>query len=548
MSHHPLAGKHVPHSLLPDIPNLISLYYLEKPDPQNPKERVHFGTSGHRGTSLNRTFTETHVAAIVQAVCDYRKQAGINGPLFLAKDTHALSDAAFKTALEVLAANNIDVFIDEKLGFTPTPVVSHAILYYNRNRKNGFADGLIITPSHNPPEDGGIKYNPPNGGPADKTVTDIIEKRANEHIAEALRHVRRIPYNRALASDSVHRHDYISGYVGELSQVIRMDALRSANLALAADALGGSGLAYWERIAESYGLKIDRLNDYYDPTFRFMHLDHDGKIRMDCSSPYAMAGLIKLRENYDVAFGNDPDFDRHGIVTPHGGLMNPNHYLSVAIWYLFQHREQWSSNLMIGKTLVSSSMIDRIAQAIGRPVYEVPVGFKWFVSGLYEGWLGFAGEESAGASFLRLDGSVWSTDKDGIILALLAAEIRAVTGRDPAEIYEELENKFGVCIYRRKDVNAEMSQMQRLKHLSADDVPDETLAGESVIAKLTVAPGNRQPIEGLKVVAENGWFAARPSGTEPKYKIYAESFKGKEHLEQILEEAEDLIRRVLERK
>jgi phosphoglucomutase len=545
MSHHPLAGKHVPPELLPDLPNLVSLYYLEKPDPQNPEEGVKFGTSGHRGSSLKRTFTESHILAIVQAICDYRRGAGISGHLFLGKDTHALSDSAFKTAVEVLAANEVEVFIDQDGGFTPTPVISNAILTYNRDRRSKFADGIVITPSHNPPEDGGIKYNPINGGPADIEITSGIAERANELIKSGLRGVKRLPYTPAKKAACIHRYDYISGYVNDLSNVVDLAVVRNAGVKIGADALGGAGLAYWSRIAERYGLNIDILNNHYDPTFRFMRLDYDGKIRMDCSSRFAMAGLIHLRDKYDIAFGNDPDFDRHGIVTPGAGLMNPNHFLAVAVWYLFQHRREWSPTAAVGKTLVSSSMIDRVARSRGREVREVPVGFKWFVEGLQNGSLGFGGEESAGASFLRKNGKSWTTDKDGIIMSLLAAEILAVTGKDPGQHYQSLTEQFGETVYRRKDVDAEPQQLEKLKKLAPENVSAEELAGETILQKITKAPANNEPIDGLKVTTQNGWFAARPSGTEPKYKIYAESFLGKVHLEKILGEAEAIVAQAL---
>ncbi len=546
MNLHPLAGKSVPAHLRPDIPRLLSLYYVEAPDPAADQEHVVFGTSGHRGSSLNRTFTETHLLAIVQAICDYRRGAGIDGPLFLGKDTHALSEAAFITALEVLAANGVEVFIDQDGGFTPTPVISHAVLTFNRHNNRAQADGIIITPSHNPPEDGGIKYNPPHGGPADKEITDTIADRANRLIADGLSDVQRLAYSRALKADCVHRHDYITPYVDDLIDVVDLEAVAASGIRIGADALGGSGMAYWPRIAERYRLNIDVLNGSYDPAFSFMHLDHDGKIRMDCSSPYAMAGLIRLAEKYDIAFGNDPDFDRHGIVAPGTGLLNPNHYLAAAVWYLFQHRLGWKETPAVGKTLVSSGMIDRVAAALSRDVYEVPVGFKWFVSGLLSGKLAFAGEESAGASFLRRNGRVWTTDKDGIIMALLAAEMTAA-GKNPGRIYAELAERFGSTVYRRIDVDAHREELEKLGKLSPKDVGVETLAGEAITAKITRAPGNNEPIGGLKVVAANGWFAARPSGTEPKYKIYAESFIGEDHLNRIIVEARQMIAAALHR-
>lgn len=540
MSHHELAGKHIPPELLPNLPDLMSRYYIEKPNIENPEELVRFGTSGHRGSSLSRKFTESHILAVVQAIVDYRRQAGITGPIFLGKDTHALSEAAFKTAVEVLAANRTETFVDERLGFTPTPVISHAILTYNRGRKTDLADGIVITPSHNPPEDGGLKYNPPHGGPADKDVTKEIADRANTFLKGNLNGVRRLSFSQAIKADSIRHHDYITAYVDDLINVIDLEAIRNAGLKIGADALGGAGLAYWPRIAERYGLNIEVMHAHYEPSFRFMPLDHDGKIRMDCSSRFAMAGLIHLRDKYDIAFGNDPDFDRHGIVTP-TGLMNPNHYLAVAVSYLFQHRPAWSKIAAVGKTLVSSSIIDRVAQSLGRDLIEVPVGFKWFVDGLSSGRLGFGGEESAGASFLRKNGGTWTTDKDGFILALLAAEILAVTGKDPQQHYDEITGRFGATVYRRKDVDATLMQLETLKGLSPEVVTADTLAGEKITAKITRAPGNNEPIDGLKVTTENGWFAARPSGTEPKFKIYAESFKGKEHLEQLVAEAEQIV-------
>ncbi len=540
MSPHNLAGTPVPTDLLINLPNLISLYYLNKPDIENPEQLVSFGTSGHRGSSLNNTFTQNHIAAIVQAICDYRKEKGIDGPLFLGKDTHALSDPAEKTALEVLAANDVPVRY-AKADFTPTPVISHAILTYNRERKSGLADGIVITPSHNPPDNGGIKYNPPNGGPADTDITSKIAELANEYLKNNLEGVRQIPFERAHKSATVELYDFIQPYVDDLRSVLDMDAIRLSGIKIGADALGGAGLSYWSAIAETYQLNIDVLHDSYDPSFRFMHLDHDGNIRMDCSSPYAMAGLIDLKDKYDIAFGNDPDFDRHGIVTPKAGLMNPNHYLAVAIWYLFQNRDPWRKNAAVGKTLVSSSLIDRVADSLGRDLKEVPVGFKWFVNGLVDGSYGFGGEESAGASFLRQDGTVWTTDKDGIILSLLSAEILAKTQKDPGDIYNDLAEKLGRPIYKRIDAPATSEQKEKLKNLTKESVKAESLAGEKITHKLTHAPGNNAPIGGLKVVIENGWFAARPSGTEEIYKIYAESFKDEKHLETILNEAQSIV-------
>ena len=541
MSLHELAGKPAPKSLLSNIPRLISDYYTKHPNLDDPTNLVAFGTSGHRGTSLKSSFNEDHILAIVQATCDYRKQAGTDGPMFLGMDTHALSEAAHATAIEVLAANGVDIRIAKGLGYTPTPVVSHAILTYNEGLETGLADGLIITPSHNPPDNGGIKYNPTNGGPADTDITSWIADRANEYLKNDLEGVTFCSYEDALAAETTVEYDYITPYVADLENIIDMEAIKKSGLKIAADALGGAGLAYWEPIAKHYGLNIEFINTHPDPTFSFMCVDRDGKIRMDCSSPYAMAGLIKLKDKYDIAFGNDPDFDRHGIVTPSAGLMNPNHYLAVAISYLFQTRTNWGADAAIGKTLVSSSMIDRVANELGRTLAEVPVGFKWFVNGLVDGSYGFGGEESAGASFLRKNGKVWSTDKDGIILCLLAAEITAVTGRDPGQHYQDLVAKFGNPVYDRIDAPATPAQKSVLKKLSPEMITADTLAGEIILAKLTNAPGNNAEIGGLKVVTENGWFAARPSGTEDIYKIYGESFKGAEHLKQIQEEARAIV-------
>lgn len=544
MALHPLAGHPAPRELLVNIPRLMTAYYVLHPDPAIPTQAVAFGTSGHRGTSLQASFNEDHVAAIAQAICDYRAAQGICGPLFMGMDTHALSEAAHATALEVFAANSVTVMIHRGLGYTPTPVISHAILTWNRAHPEQ-ADGVVITPSHNPPEDGGFKYNPPSGGPAGPEITDVIQHRANDLIAAGLAGVRRIPYPRALKAETTHDYDYITPYVQDLRHVVDMEAIAAAGLHIGVDPLGGSGLAFWDVITETYRLNLEVVNRAVDPTFSFMTVDKDGKIRMDCSSPYAMAGLIALRERFDIAFGNDPDYDRHGIVT-RAGLMNPNAYLAVAIQYLFTHRPQWHAEVAIGKTLVSSSMIDRVAESLGRPLVEVPVGFKWFVEGLLAGTLGFGGEESAGASFLRRDGTVWSTDKDGIILDLLAAEILAVTGRDPAQHYADLEARFGVSYYERMDVPCSPEIKAVLKRLSPEQVKAQTLAGEPIRACLTRAPGNDAPIGGLKVVTDSGWFAARPSGTENVYKIYAESFKGPEHLRRIQEEAQTLIAGVLE--
>jgi phosphoglucomutase len=541
MAVHHLAGKHVPRELLIDVPELVDAYYKIHPDMTNPAERVSFGTSGHRGTSLKKSFNEDHILATSQAICLYRMEKGITGPLFMGKDTHALSDPAQKTAIEVFAANNVTVMVQQGGGYTPTPVISHAILTYNRGRRSGLADGVVVTPSHNPPEDGGFKYNPPQGGPADTQVTDWIAKKANELLADGNKEVKRISYDKAVTAPTIHKYDYVSPYVKDLGSVIDMDVIRASGLQIGADSLGGSGFAFWEVIAEIYGLNIDVINAVYDPTFSFMRVDKDGKIRMDCSSEYAMAGLIGLKDKYDIAFGNDPDFDRHGIVTKSAGLMNPNHYLGVAIYYLFTNRLKWSGDAAIGKTLVSSSMIDRIARYLKRRLSEVPVGFKWFVDGLIDGSYGFGGEESAGASFLRTDGTVWTTDKDGIIMDLLAAEITAATGMDPGIHYAELEDMFGSPVYERIDAAATPEQKAVLKNLSAEGMEITTLAGEKITGTFTCAPGNAAPIGGLKVVTRNGWFAARPSGTEDVYKIYAESFKGQEHLKRVQKEAQDIV-------
>jgi phosphoglucomutase len=536
-----LAGKPAPREILVNVPRLVSAYYYGKPDLSNPGNRVAFGTSGHRGTSLENSFNEEHILAITQAVCELRKAAGITGPLFVGIDTHALSEPAMASALEVLAANGVDTMIQKGLGYTPTPVISHAILCYNKGKSSGLADGLIITPSHNPPRDGGIKYNPPSGGPADTKTTQAIEKRANEILEKGLKDVKRVPFERALKASTTRQYDYIPPYVDDLQNIINMDLIAASGLKLGVDPLGGAGIGYWEPIAEKYKIQVEIVNKAVDPTFSFMTVDKDGKIRMDCSSPYAMAGLIGLKDRFDVAFGNDPDTDRHGIVTRSSGLMNPNHYLSVAIWYLFSNRPGWKKTAAIGKTLVSSSMIDRVAKDLGRKLCEVPVGFKWFVDGLVDGSYGFGGEESAGASFLRKDGSVWTTDKDGIILNLLAAEITSKIGRDPGLIYAALEEKFGTPVYERIDAPANREQKKKLSSLSPDAVRATELAGEPIQAKLTAAPGNNAPIGGLKVVTENGWFAARPSGTEDVYKIYAESFKGQEHLKRLQSEARKIV-------
>lgn len=543
MSMHPNAGKQVPKNLLTNIPQLISSYYIQKPNPKNSNERVSFGRSGHRGSSLNNSFNEIHIFAVTQAVCDYRKKAGITGILFMGIDTHALSYPAQLSALQVLAANGVDVRIAKNNGYTPTPVISHAILTHNANAAVQ-CDGIVITPSHNPPSDGGFKYNPPHGGPADTDVTDWIQARANMIIEDEMVDLHKFTPKEALNTNNIKEYDYIGPYVEDLQNVIDMQSIAKSGIRIGADAMGGAGMAYYKAIKEHYGLNMDIFNDTLDSTFSFMHCDKDGQVRMDCSSPYAMAGLVALKENYDIAFGNDTDFDRHGIVTKSVGLMNPNHYLSVAIDYLAQNRPQWKSELGIGKTLVSSSMIDRVANALERKVIEVPVGFKWFVDGLTKGEIFFGGEESAGASFLRKDGSVWSTDKDGIILALLSAEILAVTKRDPGEYYQELTQKFGTPAYARIDAPATSEQCAILKNLSVENIKEQSLAGEPIEAILTNAPGNGAAIGGLKVVAKNGWFALRPSGTEPIYKIYAESFIGEEHLKQIQQEAQSIVKRL----
>ncbi|MFO7741716.1 MAG: phosphoglucomutase (alpha-D-glucose-1,6-bisphosphate-dependent) [Anaerolineae bacterium] len=541
MSAHELAGRKASSELLINVPRLVSAYYTERPDPEDPAQRVSFGTSGHRGSSLARSFNEDHVLAICQASCELRESRGITGPLYAGMDTHALSEPALRTALEVFAANGVNVFIQQGFGYTPTPVISHAILMYNRRRAAGRADGVVVTPSHNPPGDGGFKYNPPDGGPADLETTWHIESRANEILGEGLRSVRRVPLERALEAATTHPHDYVIPYVRDLDSALDMRAIAAAGLKIGVDPMGGSGVAYWDPIAETYGLDLEVVNREVDPTFSFMTVDHDGQIRMDPSSRYAMAGLVELRDRFDVAFGNDPDYDRHGIVTRSAGLMNPNHFLAVAVWYLFQNRHQWGDRVAIGKTLVSSSMIDRVANHLGRSLCEVPVGFKWFVDGLLDGSLGFGGEESAGASFLRKDGTVWTTDKDGLLLDLLAAEITATTGRDPGEHYEALEDRFGSPVYERIDTPATKAQKEALKELSPEMVEREELAGEQILAKLTRAPCNDAPLGGLKVVTENGWFAARPSGTEDIYKIYTESFRGRDHLKRVQQEAREIV-------
>jgi phosphoglucomutase len=543
----PLAGKPAPKELLVDVARLEKEYFERRPDLDDPNQRVSFGTSGHRGSPLRGTFNEAHILAITQAICEYRRAQGTDGPLYMGKDTHAVSEPAQRTALEVLAANNVETIIQQDNGITPTPVISRAILVYNRGRKekDHLADGIVITPSHNPPEDGGFKYNPPNGGPADTDVTRWVENRANELLRVGNAGVKRIPFEKAIKAATTHQEDFVLPYVRDLKNVVDMDAIRGAHLKLGVDPLGGASLPYWEPINSFYGLDIVVTNPIIDPTFSFMTVDHDGKIRMDCSSPYAMARLVALKDQYQVAFGNDTDADRHGIVTPVAGLMNPNHYLAVAIRYLLTHRPQWRNTVAVGKTLVSSSMIDRVVKKLGRELREVPVGFKWFVPGLVDGSYCFGGEESAGASFLRLDGTAWTTDKDGPIMDLLAAEITACTGKNPGEHYRELTAEFGTPYYTRIDAPATPEQKARLEKLTPDAVKESDLAGEPIIAKLTKAPGNDAPIGGLKVVAESGWFAARPSGTENIYKIYAESFKSQTHLNAILREAEEMVNNAL---
>jgi phosphoglucomutase len=541
MARHPLAGKPAPRSMLTNIQRLVTAYYVMQPDAREALQRVAFGTSGHRGSSLRSTFNESHVLGIVQAVCDYRRAHHIDGPLFLGMDTHALSEPSHVTAMEVLAGNEVDVMVHKNLNVTPTPVISHAILVHNRGRETALSDGMVISPSHNPPDDGGLKYNPPHGGPADTRTTRWIEDRANAILQSGLKEVQRIPYERAIRTGRIHHYDYITPYVEDLKNVIDIEIIQSSGVRIGVDPMGGSALPFWEQIAQTYGLDMDVVNRVVDPTFGFMTVDHDGKIRMDCSSPDAMAGLIGLKDKYDIAFANDPDGDRHGIVTPSAGLLNPNHYLSVAIWYLFHNRPEWKMQVGIGKTLVTSSMIDRIAYHMGRGLSEVPVGFKWFVDGLTSGALGFAGEESAGASFLRKDGTVWTSDKDGLILNLLAAEITARTGRDPGQQYQHFGEMFGHPIYERIDIAATPAQKEVLGKVSPKDITGSTLAGETIVAKLTEAPGNNAPLGGIKVVTQNGWFAVRPSGTEDVHKIYAESFKGKAHLARIQEEARAII-------
>ncbi|MCS6264618.1 MAG: alpha-D-glucose phosphate-specific phosphoglucomutase [Nitrospira sp.] len=544
MALHPRAGQPAQPEQLVNLEKLEQAYYGNVPDASDPQQRVSFGTSGHRGSSLRCTFNETHILAITQAICEYRTQAGTTGPLFIGKDTHALSAPAQRSALEVLAANGIQIRMDRDDGYTPTPVISHAILTTNQGRASGLADGIVITPSHNPPEDGGFKYNPPHGGPADTEVTKAIETRANALLAAKLHGVKRVPYDQALKAASTTQHDFVGGYLADLPNVVDLECIKATKLRLGVDPLGGAAVAYWRPLAERYGLDLHIVNESVDPTFRFMTLDWDGKIRMDCSSPHAMASLIKLKDRFDLAFGNDTDTDRHGIVTPGGGLMNPNHYLAAAISYLFTHRPGWSPGAGIGKTVVSSSIIDRVAGSLQRQLVEVPVGFKWFVPGLRDGSLGLGGEESAGAAFLRRNGSTWVTDKDGIIMDLLAAEMLAVTGKDPAQLYADLTARLGEPVYERIDAPATRTQKAALQKFSPQQVQSRELAGEPITAMLTEAPGNKASIGGLKVTTANGWFAARPSGTEDVYKLYAESFKGQAHLRRIQEDAQALIRQV----
>jgi phosphoglucomutase len=538
---HPLAGKPVPPESLVNVPRLVSAYYALHPDGGDPSAQVAFGTSGHRGSSFLKSFNEDHICAITRAICEFRSSRGVTGPLFLGMDTHALSEPAFVTALEVLAAHGVEVMIQEGRGYTPTPVISHAIITYNRGRETGWADGIVITPSHNPPEDGGFKYNPPHGGPADVDVTRWVQERANGLIRQGLKDVKRIPFEKALRAATTRERDYVQPYVDDLANVIETDVIRDAGIRIGVDPMGGSALPFWGPIAERYGFNMDVVNRLVDPAFSFMTLDHDGKIRTDCSSPYAMARLIALKDRYDIAFGNDADSDRHGIVTRGAGLMNPNHYLAVSVWYLFQHRSRWRADAAVGKTLVSSGMIDRVARHLGRRLFEVPVGFKWFVQGLTEGSCAFGGEESAGAAFLRKDGTVWTTDKDGILMGLLAAEIIAATGKDPAEHYRDLTGMFGDSLYERVDIPASPEQKRAVERLSPDDIPIREVAGEPILARLTKAPANDASIGGLKVVTENGWFALRPSGTENVLKLYTESFRDRGHLERIQAEAQHKI-------
>lgn len=541
MADSPLAGKPAPLELLVNIPRLITAYYTNTPDPSDPAQQVSFGTSGHRGSSFDSSFTESHILAVCQAVADLRKEQGATGPLYLGMDTHALSEPAHVTAVEVFAANGVELMVQSGGGFTPTPSVSHAILTYNRGRKDGLADGVVITPSHNPPSDGGLKYNPPSGGPADPGITKIIQDRANAMLRDGLKSVKRIPYEKARKANTTHDFDFVAPYINSLKEVVNMEAISASGIRIGVDPMGGAAVEYWKPITETYRLDLEVVNRRVDPTFSFMTVDYDGKIRMDCSSPYAMERLIEMKDRFDVAFGNDPDVDRHGIVTPSAGLLNPNHYLAVAIWYLYQHRPNWRPDAAVGKTMVSSAMINNVAKGLGRIVAEVPVGFKWFVDGLLDGSFGFGGEESAGAAFLRMDGSVWTTDKDGIILDLLAAEITAEMRRNPGEIYQTLEEQFGKTFYARIDAPANAKQKEILKDLDPSLIKQESVAGSRIVEKQTRAPWNNAPFGGLKVITEKGWFAARPSGTEDVYKIYAESCQSDEHLKQLQEEAQALI-------
>jgi len=545
MSISPLAGKPAPQSILVNVPRLMTAYYSRVPDPKVTAQQVSFGTSGHRGSAFDCAFNEDHILAITQAICEYRKQHGIDGPLFLGIDTHALSASAFASALEVLAANSVTVMIDDRDGYTPTPVVSHAILSYNRGRSKGLADGIVVTPSHNPPDDGGFKYNPTNGGPADTDITGWIQNRANQLLGDGLKGVARIPLERAMRAGTTQRHDYMDAYIGDLGAVIDFDVIRAAKLHLGVDPLGGAGVFYWGMIAERYRIDLTVVSEDVDPTFRFMTVDWDGKIRMDCSSPYAMQRLIGLKDRYDVAWACDTDHDRHGIVAKSVGLLKPNNYLAVAISYLFDHRPDWSPTAGVGKTVVSSSMIDRVTSRLGRPLKETPVGFKWFVDGLMNGTIGFAGEESAGASFLRRNGTIWTTDKDGIIAGLLAAEMTAVTGKDPGQLYQDLTHEFGDPVYERIDSPATPEQKQILSKLAPNDVTVSELAGEKITSVITTAPGSKDPIGGIKVSTASSWFAIRPSGTEDVYKLYAESFKGEDHLRLVQSEAKSIIQTAL---
>lgn len=546
MTKSPLAGKPAPLELLIDVPQLISAYYTEKPDPDERSQQVAFGTSGHRGSSFDCSFNEDHILAISQAIVEYRTEQGITGPLYIGRDTHALSEPALRTAVEVFAAGGVQIMLQEGLGYTPTPVISRAILTYNLAHDDVRADGVVITPSHNPPRDGGFKYNPPDGGPAGTEVTLAIEQRANQLMRERLKSIRRTPWKKALKVDSTHLIDFIQPYVDDLKHVIDMESIASAGVKIGVDPLGGAGIDYWDPIAETYKLNLEVVNRDVDPTFRFMTVDHDGKIRMDCSSQYAMAGLIGLKDEFEIAFGNDPDYDRHGIVTPKVGLMNPNHYLSVVVWYLFTHRLDWLADVTVGKTVVTSAMIDRVAKSLGRKITEVPVGFKWFVPGLLDGSLGFGGEESAGASFLRRDGATWTTDKDGIILDLLAAEMLSITDKDPSCHYEDLEAEFGKAYYARHEAKATLKQKAVFKKLTPEMVKADYLAGEKIEAILTRAPANGADIGGLKITTENGWVAVRPSGTEDVYKVYAESFKGHDHLMMIQEEGQAIVQNLFD--